>query len=145
MSVDETVTANSLDDTKEFAQKLASTLKKGTVICLFGELGSGKTYFTKYLCEALGVDPNLVVSPTFVYWREYQGKKFKINHFDFYRIGDSSDINGIGFEEALEDSDSVTIIEWADRVTKLLPKERIEIKIKILDDQKRVFEISRFK
>ena len=135
------VEVNSLEETKGLAKEVAKNLKSGDIICLYGDLGSGKTYFTKFLCEALGVDPNLVISPTFVYWREYKSEKGKINHFDFYRIKDSSDLKGVGFEEAAGDRQSITIIEWADRIKAILPKERTDIFIKIVDDKKRIFEI----
>lgn len=135
------IIVNSKEDTKRFAEKLAKNLEGGEIICLIGDLGAGKTYFTKYLAEALGIDPENIISPTFIYWRKHKGKKLNLNHFDFYRIDEESEAGGIGFEEAVEDEDAVTVIEWADKIKSLLPEERIEIYIEELEKEKRKFEV----
>jgi len=71
---EENVIVTSLRQTKEFAQKFAQTLKGGDVICLIGNLGSGKTYLTKFIAETLGVEEKEIISPTFVYYRKHKGK-----------------------------------------------------------------------
>lgn len=141
MSISETFTAESIGDTKNIAKRIAQAMKPGDVICLYGDLGSGKTYLTKFICEALGVMLKDVISPTFVYWREYHVKNLNINHFDFYRIDDISEAESTGFEEALLDSKAITIIEWAEKVKALLPSKRIDIKIKVLRDEERIFDV----
>lgn len=135
---------DSIKETKQLAQRLAKRLKGSEVICLIGDLGSGKTYFTKFLVEALGVKGEEIVSPTFVYWRKYKGAKFNINHFDFYRISSEDEIEDIGFEEALYEDNTVTIIEWADRIRSHLPDKRLEIYIKELGEEKREFVLGAF-
>lgn len=122
-----TITVNSILDTRKVASKIAERLKGGEVICLYGNLGVGKTYFTKFLGEALGIQEEEIISPTFVYFRKYQGKKLSVNHFDFYRVKDKDDICSIGFRDALEDSQSITVIEWPSNIASHLPEERLEI------------------
>lgn len=135
------IISKSLKGTKKFAYQIAADLKGGEVICLYGELGTGKTHFTKYLGEAMGISASEILSPTFVYWRKHEGDEFLLNHFDFYRIEKVAEVDNIGFEEAVYDDNAISVIEWADRVTPLLPKERIEIFIKKLPDGKRQFKV----
>jgi len=132
---------DSLGKTRELAIQIASNLKGGEVLCLIGELGVGKTYFVKFFAEALGIKGNEVISPTFVYWKEHEGKEFHLNHFDFYRLENENEIKEIGLDEALEDGKSVTIIEWADRIESHLPKDRIDIFIEFLGESERQFRI----
>lgn len=133
---------DSIGDTTELAENIAGNVKGGEVICLIGELGAGKTYFVKFFAEALGISQEDILSPTFVYWREHQGKSYKINHFDFYRIDDPSNAESTGLEDALADEKSITIIEWADRVKDLLPEDRFEIKIIYLGASEREIELT---
>jgi len=139
---EENVIVTSLRQTKEFAQKFAQKLKGGDVICLIGNLGSGKTYLTKFIAETLGVEEKEIISPTFVYYRKHKGKKFTVNHFDFYRIEDEFEAESIALDDALS-KDTITFIEWADKIPSLLPQERITIKIKNLGGEKREFLIRR--
>lgn len=139
----ETVTIHSIEQTKKLAQKIAKSLHGNEVIALEGELGSGKTHFVKFLAEALGVDPQDVISPTYIYWREYQGDKFAIDHFDMYRIESSADVSSIGLEEVLSQGESVVLIEWADKIRTMIPKDALWISIENLGEEKRVFSISR--
>jgi len=127
----------SIGETSKLASQIAKNLKGSEVICLIGELGVGKTYFVKFFAEALGIPGEEVISPTFVYWRKHEGEKFKLNHFDFYRIENHRDIREIGLEEAFEEKKAVTIIDWADRVTEMLPEDRLEIHIKYLGESER--------
>ena len=132
---------NSLGQTEELANQIASNLKGGEVICLIGELGVGKTYFVKFFAEALGVKGDEVISPTFVYWRKHKGTDFNLNHFDFYRLESEDEVQEVGLDEALEDTKGITIIEWADRVGSYLPKDRFEIHIEFLGESERQFNI----
>ena len=135
---------NCEDETKEVAQRLAKELKAGDVICLFGDLGVGKTVFTKGLCGALGTD-EYVNSPTFTIVNEYEAKDFKISHFDMYRIEDLSELVEIGFYEYLS-NDGICIIEWPENIYEELPQSRIDVKIERVsfdEEQKRKITIIR--
>ena len=119
-----TIVTNSSDETLAFASRMATYLKNGDVIALFGELGSGKTCFTQGVCKGLGVSEP-VTSPTFTLINEYSNSRM-IYHFDFYRIGSEDEIYGLGYEEYFY-GDGICLIEWADRVRNFLPANRIEI------------------
>ena len=114
-------------ETKEIAERIAQTLLPGTVVCLFGEMGVGKTVFTNGLCRAMGVT-DYVSSPTFTVVNEYDGDGFPIYHFDMYRIEDEDELLEIGFEEYLN-SGGICIIEWPENIKESLPKKRIDIEI----------------
>lgn len=103
--------SNSVKDTYYLAQRLASTLKGGEIIVLEGELGAGKTTFTKGLAESLWIDENTVTSPTFTIMKSYKGK-FKLYHFDMYRIENEQELDELGFEEFFNDSEGICVIEW---------------------------------
>ncbi len=92
------------------AKQLAETLKPGDILSLDGDLGAGKTVFTKGLCAGLGVT-DTVNSPTYTLVNEYTGQNGPVYHFDVYRIGDEEELYDIGFEEYLQ-RDAVSIIEW---------------------------------
>ncbi len=113
--------------TIKIAERIAKTLSPGTVVCLFGEMGVGKTVFTNGLCRALGVS-DYVSSPTFTVVNEYDGDGFPIYHFDMYRIEDEDELLEIGFEEYLN-SGGICIIEWPENVINSLPQKRIDIEI----------------
>ncbi len=112
-------------ETIEVGRKLGALLEKGSVITLEGDLGAGKTTFTKGLAQGLGVK-RIVTSPTFTIIKEYSGR-LKLNHIDAYRLEHSDE--DIGFDEYLY-SDAVTVVEWAQFISDYLPKELIEIEIK---------------
>jgi tRNA threonylcarbamoyl adenosine modification protein YjeE len=96
-------------DTIRLARRIAPLIGKGDVLALYGDLGSGKTFFTRHLCQALGVaEP--VTSPSFVLVNQYRAPDFQINHIDLFRLQSESDLWGLGIEEFIEDG--VTIIEW---------------------------------
>lgn len=105
--------SNSLEETKIIAQKVAKGLKKSTTILLRGDLGAGKTTFTGFLCESLGVE-DVVSSPSFTIVKEYYAKDFKIYHIDLYRLTSEEELIEIGFDEIINDESSVKIIEWPD-------------------------------
>lgn len=118
-------------ETSAIAQKFARTLKGGEVIGLIGELGAGKTTFTKAIAKTLGVSKRLT-SPTFVLMKIYEAKNDSIKnlvHIDAYRLKTTGDLLAIGAEEYLERPDTITIIEWADRIKNILPKKTKLIKI----------------
>ena len=110
-------TTKSLEETKSLGRRLGSILIPGQVIALEGDLGAGKTTFTKSIALGLGVD-DVVTSPTFNLINEYMGR-LPVYHFDVYRL-DGIDADYMGFDEYLF-SDGVCIIEWADKIKELLP------------------------
>ena len=120
-------TSNSPEETEKIAFQVGKTLKAGDSVCLDGELGAGKTAFTKGLAKALDVK-DYITSPTFTIVNEYIGK-LPMYHFDVYRIGDPEDMYEIGFEEYIF-GDGVSIIEWSEKIMEILPQERINIFIR---------------
>jgi tRNA threonylcarbamoyladenosine biosynthesis protein TsaE len=115
--------------THAVARALSSVLEGGgLVIALRGPLGAGKTGFVKGLAEGLGLDPGIVSSPTFVIANEYPvpGRNVRLVHFDLYRLERVSELESVGFLDAL-DAQSVVAIEWADRLPSALPPDRLEI------------------
>jgi len=119
---------------------ISGHLNKGDIICLFGDLGSGKTVLTKGISSGLGVDKREVTSPTFVILRQYQGR-MPIYHFDLYRINGPEGILDLGYEEYLFD-EGISVIEWADRLSGLLPREFLKIELRVTGQKKRKLKIS---
>lgn len=118
---------NSLDETEEFGIKLGKLLKKGHIVCLNGDLGAGKTTLTKAI--GLGLDvKEYITSPTFTLINQYKGR-LPVYHFDVYRLENADELFDLGFDEYFY-GNGVCIIEWAEKIEKLLPKERIELDIK---------------
>ena len=120
----------------ELAQNIESDKFPNMVICLIGELGSGKTLFTKGFANAMGITD--VTSPTFNIIKEYTNGELPLYHMDVYRV--ENDIENLGIEEYYEKG-GVTIIEWADLIKDYLPEKRVDIKIKIIDENTRVVKI----
>lgn len=134
------VTMKSRRATIELGQKLAKYLQRGDVIVLNGDLGAGKTTFTKGIAAGLGV-PDMVKSPTFTIIREYQNGRLPLYHMDVYRLehGGGEDL---GLEEYF-DGDGVCVVEWAEYVADELPDDFLVIHFKRTDDEnKRVLEFS---
>lgn len=132
--------SNSPEDTIEIGRELALKLKRGDVVALIGDLGSGKTVFTKGIAAGLGVkNPRYVNSPTFVIIKEYKGK-MPLYHFDLYRLDHSSVLDEEGYEEYFY-GDGVTVIEWADKIRPILPKKYVEVKLTALSEDKRKIEM----
>ena len=105
------------------------------VICLKGELGSGKTVFVKGFAQSLGIDEN-ITSPTFNLVKEYHSGEMPLYHMDVYRLEDGDD-GTIGLTDYFSKG-GVTIIEWSDIIKDSLPDERLEIKFKVIDEEMRV-------
>ena len=127
------ITAKSVAETKRTAKELARSLTAGThsrVIALVGDLGAGKTTFTQAFAVALGV-ADKVASPTFVILKIYELKKgiaFRhFAHIDTYRLVSPKELLHLGFDKLVKDKDAIVVIEWADRVRELIPKDAIWI------------------
>ena len=113
------------ESTREFGHQLAGYLKPGSVVALFGDLGTGKTTLTKYIGEGLGVD-GIITSPTFTIIQEYRDSKIPLYHFDVYRLQSEQELLELGYEDYFY-GEGVTVIEWADKIQSLLPKDAISI------------------
>lgn len=127
-------------DTEALAARIAEGLRGGEVIVLAGELGAGKTAFTKGLAKALGVSEP-VVSPTFTMVKEYLGRSLKLFHFDLYRIEDAEELYELGLDEYFAD-DAVTVIEWNKLDFDDFDGKIIEISIDYVSPERRLFRIS---
>ena len=131
------ITTYDENDTIELAQNIESEKFANMVICLEGDLGSGKTVFAKAFARAMGITDN-ITSPTFNIIKEYQGD-MKLFHMDVYRLSDMK--QDIGIEEYFTKR-GVTIIEWSDLIEDILPKNRLRIRIKMIDENTRQFVIT---
>lgn len=129
------------NDTKLFARKFANSLKAGDIVLLDGDLGAGKTVFTKGIVSALSKDKIVAVSPTFVIVNVYDTTP-KINHFDLYRISDVSELDAIGAEEYFY-SDGISIVEWPERGEGIFPSYAIKVCIKKINDNERMIIVER--
>lgn len=140
----EKVIIKNLKETELLAKKFAKLLKGGEVILLSGDLGAGKTTFTKSVLRALGVKGD-ITSPTFTIMREYRAKKFNIYHFDMYRISSGLEAREFGLEDYIYSNDcrSLVFIEWAENIKDILSGRVIKINITINEKEERVFEIDR--
>lgn len=127
-------TSRSEDDTLEIAENIESEKFPGMVICLDGELGSGKTVFVKGFAKALGIKET-ITSPTFSLVKEYTEGEMPLFHMDVYRLEDSNE--EFGLDDYLN-QDGICIIEWPEMIDSQLPEERLDIKIKVIDDETRV-------
>ncbi len=126
------VTTYSEEETLAVAQNIESEKFPNMIITLNGDLGSGKTVFAKGLAHAMGIDS--VTSPTFNIVKEYEGE-LPLYHMDLYRV--ENNIDNLGLEEYFTKG-GIVVIEWADMIKEYLPKERLDVKIKIIDENTRV-------
>ena len=132
---------NSLEDMLAFGQKIATRLQGGEVLELVGDVGAGKTTFTKGLALGLGVQ-GTVQSPTFTISREYEtSSAIRLVHYDFYRLQEA----GIMADELLDvlsDSHNVVVIEWSDSVAEVLPEDRLTIAISLVTGDENAREVN---
>jgi tRNA threonylcarbamoyladenosine biosynthesis protein TsaE len=126
----------SAEQTWEIARFIGGKLRKGDVLALSGELGSGKTCFTGGLARGLGVDEKYqITSPTFTLINEYPAR-WKLYHFDVYRLNSYSEFEDLGYEEYFC-SDGIVVIEWAEKIVKILPADTFFISFEYLDENRR--------
>jgi len=126
------------EETIQLGQELASELRPGSVVALYGELGAGKTCFIKGVCKGLGVQEE-VTSPSFTLLNLYQGR-LPVYHFDFFRLQTPEEAWDIGFGEFIY-QDGVSLIEWAEKVKDILPEGRIDVFLKRINKNLREIEI----
>ncbi|OGX24257.1 MAG: tRNA (adenosine(37)-N6)-threonylcarbamoyltransferase complex ATPase subunit type 1 TsaE [Omnitrophica WOR_2 bacterium RIFCSPHIGHO2_02_FULL_48_11] len=125
-------------ETLRLGAELAPYLRWGSIVCLFGDLGSGKTTFTKGIAQGLKINQKKVNSPTFVLLNIYAGKK-PLYHFDLYRMEETGEILNIGYEEFLY-GDGVAVVEWADKLGDLMPKEYMSVTFVHQDNNNRLIQ-----
>ena len=120
------IIAESVEETITIGKKLGALVNSGDIVCLTGDLGTGKTHFVKGFAKGLNIE-EYITSPTFTIVNEYQGR-LKLYHFDVYRVDDPDEIYAIGFDEYIFSS-AVSIIEWSNLIQELIPEESIRINI----------------
>lgn len=134
--------SNSEIETHEIAKEFIESLdKKKNVVCLFGDLGSGKTAFVKGMAKALGIDHYTVKSPTYAFVREYTYQKGILCHIDLYRLEKPDDILFAQIDEMIRKKGALVVIEWADRMKDSLPKNRTDICFEYVDKNTRKITI----
>ena len=135
--MDYKITSRSVEDTMKLAENIESEKFPGMIICLDGELGSGKTVFVKGFAKSLGLEEN-ITSPTFNIVKEYQTGEMPLYHMDVYRLEENDD--SIGFKDYFN-SNGITIVEWAELIENILPDERLDIKFKVIDENTRIIKL----
>lgn len=126
------IIVDNLKETMKLGEKIGSLVNSGDILCLTGDLGTGKTHFVKGLALGLKISEP-ITSPTFTLVNEYEGR-LKLNHFDVYRIEEPDEINTIGFDEYIFSS-AVSIIEWSDLIQEFIPEENLHIHIEKLPEK----------
>ena len=134
--MDYKIVTHSEMETLEIAQNFESEKFPNMIICLNGELGSGKTLFTKGIANGLGIEES-ITSPTFTIIKEYLDGEMPLYHMDVYRLEDTPESTGL-----LDyfDKDGVVIIEWANMIEDYLPEERLDVFFKVVEEDKRVIK-----
>ncbi|MDW7668872.1 MAG: tRNA (adenosine(37)-N6)-threonylcarbamoyltransferase complex ATPase subunit type 1 TsaE [Bacillota bacterium] len=133
------ITLKNLSDTERFGKILSDIIGPGSLICLNGDLGAGKTTLTQIIGKNLNVK-EYVNSPSYSLMNTYNGT-YQIHHYDLYKLGGVDDALDIGVEDYIYSDDYVVIIEWANKIQEILPKKRIEITIRIANN-KRILKIT---
>ena len=123
------------EQTWKVGELLGARLGAGDTICLYGDLGAGKTSFSYGIARGLEVKEQYITSPTFTFVNEYEGR-VPFYHIDLYRLQDPRELENIGFEEYI-DSDGVTVIEWAERAEDELPEAMLSVYLNYVDDHSR--------
>lgn len=132
--MEKVIKVNNLEETIELGKRLGESLKPQMLITLSGDLGAGKTTFTKGIGLGLGIE-KIINSPTFTILKQYHGR-LNLSHFDAYRLEDQD--ADLGFEEIF-DSDDICVVEWPEFLEDILPQERLAMTIKRIDDDHREF------
>ncbi len=139
------ITTNSSAETKEFAEMLCAQWleinqrqNSNWLVCLYGDLGGGKTTFSQGVAEELGVK-GVVSSPTFLIMKKYLSekkvnKKYTLYHFDCYRISDAQEILNLGWDDIIEGENNIILVEWPERIEKILPKLRLNLKFEVVGE-----------
>jgi tRNA threonylcarbamoyladenosine biosynthesis protein TsaE len=129
------VITSSPEQTWRTGEILGAMLEAGDTVCLYGDLGSGKTNLAYGISRGLDVQDQYITSPTFTFVNEYKGR-VPLYHIDLYRLNDPGELENIGFEEYIE-SDGVTVIEWAEKAEDELPMESLSVYLSTVDEHSR--------
>ena len=135
------------EETKEFAKtlidewlKINKNKNSSWLVCLYGDLGGGKTTFAQGLAEELKIK-EVVNSPTFLIMKKYNARRDealpRLYHFDCYRISDYQEILDLGWEEIITGENNIIVIEWPEKIEKILPKERLNLRFEFMDENTR--------
>jgi len=145
----EIITQSALE-TQKLGEKIGRDLKnKPKILCLYGDLGSGKTTFIQGLAKGLGIKKR-VISPTFVFMKQYKNlpsaepcfsNKPSFYHVDLYRINKVKEARDLGLQEIFEDKEAIVAIEWAEKIKEILPKKRIDIYFDYISENQRKIRI----
>ncbi|MCD8195178.1 MAG: tRNA (adenosine(37)-N6)-threonylcarbamoyltransferase complex ATPase subunit type 1 TsaE [Coprobacillus sp.] len=128
-------------ETMDYGAKLANLLEPGTVVCLIGELGAGKTTFAKGFAKGLGIT-DTVTSPTFNIMKIYDSGSHMLIHIDAYRLVDQN--FELGLDELIGEDDTFTLIEWPEFVSDLVPFDAVTVEIKVIGEDKRQIDVKGF-
>lgn len=129
------IVASSPEETWHIGKQLGNRLRAGDTVCLYGDLGAGKTSFSYGIALGLEVKEKYITSPTFAFVNEYEGR-VPFYHIDLYRLNSVEELESIGFEE-YPGSDGVTVIEWAERAEDELPEQRLSVYLTCVDEHRR--------
>lgn len=132
---------NNFEETRKLGNDFAKILEAGNIVCLYGDLGSGKTTFVQGLAAGLGIK-NRIISPTFVIVRTYDLGDKNFYHIDLYRTESEKDIEGLGIEEIINNKNNIVVIEWAEKLKSYLPKKRIGVHFFYENENKRKINFS---
>ena len=130
---------NSTDEMIAFGKEIGRQISEGMVLELIGDVGAGKTTFTKGLAKGLGIS-EVIQSPTFTISRVYKGKKLTLSHYDFYRLNDYG-IMEMELTENLNNPKNVTVIEWAGDLAEILPKKHLKLIFESLNENQRKVKV----
>lgn len=130
---------NSTEEMIEFGKEIGSNLEGGSVLELIGDVGAGKTTFTKGLALGLGV-LETVHSPTFTISRVYEGDNLTLSHYDFYRLNDYG-IMKMELAENLSDPQNITVVEWAGELADILPEKHLKLIFESVSEDKRLVKV----
>lgn len=130
---------DSLSELSDVAREIIDSLQGRTVVLFRGEMGAGKTTLISRIVEELGAEDN-VTSPTFAIVNQYEGTECRIYHFDFYRIERLEEAYDFGYEEYFYSGD-LCLVEWPEKIEPLLPEDAMQVMIRVVDEDSRIFEI----
>ena len=138
----EEIISRNPEETLLLGKNISSEIKPGDTICLQGTLGSGKTQLSKGIISSfIDVDAQEITSPTYTYMNFYEGE-VDLCHFDLYRLKSLEEFEKLGFEEYLSDANTISVIEWPDKILSILPKNTHFITIDHLDTEQRLFKLN---
>lgn len=144
----QTSVTNSPEQTQQIAKQIANRVKNGGIVCLYGDLGSGKTTFTQGFAKALGITQS-VNSPTFLVVRTYTVDSNvlvnqKFYHIDLYRLETENELRDIGLSEIIADNNNIVVIEWSEKLGSFLPKQRIDVHLTYQNETDRSIAITTY-